>query len=282
MAMASSLDQIGPITNTVKDAAWILQAIEGNDDKDATSAKLSERTIPDLLPEDIKGMRIGIPKEYFIDGMDEDIRKSVMESVELLEKGGAEIKEISLPNTEHALATYYVIMPCEVSSNLARYDGVRYGYHRSGEGLIDTYNRSRGEGFGDEAKRRIMLGTFALSKGYYDAYYKKALKVRRLIQRDFDNAFYDVDVILTPTAPTTAWGLGEKFNDPMTMYLSDIYTISANLATIPAMSIPCGFKENLPIGMQLLAKRFDEASLFRLGSYYQNITEWHKKAPGEK
>lgn len=279
MALASSLDQIGPITQTVEDAAMLLQVIEGQDDKDATSVQTPETTIPELLPKDMKGVRVGIPKEYFVDGMDIEIKKAVMEAVAVLEAGGAEIKEVSLPHAEYALATYYVVMPCEASSNLARYDGIRYGLSASGKDLIDSYKRTRSEGFGDEVKRRIMIGTYALSHGYYDAYYKKALQVRRLIKNDFDKVFEEVDIIATPTSPSVAWKLGEKTSDPLTMYLSDIYTISANLAAIPGMSIPCGFVKDMPVGLQLLGPHFAESRLFLAGAYYQTQTDWHKKTP---
>ncbi len=279
LALASSLDQIGPFARTVEDAAMILEAIEGDDPRDATSVAGAETCVPELLPEDVAGLKLGVPKEYFIDGMDPDVKKSVREAIELLEKSGAEVHEISLPHTEYALATYYIIQPCEASSNLARYDGMRYGYAPTGDGLLDTYTRARGEGFGAEVKRRIMLGSYALSKGYYDAYYKKALQVRTLIRQDFDEAFKHVDAIVSPTSPCVAWSLGEKFDDPLAMYLADIYTVSINLAALPAMSVPCGFAHDLPVGLQLIGKPFGEATLFRIGKRYQSITDWHTRTP---
>ena len=279
MAMASSLDQIGPFARTVEDTALVMEVIEGKDEHDATSVELSDTTVPELLSKDMKGMKIGIPKEYFVDAMDPKIRKTVMEAIGELQKAGAEVKEISLPHAEYALAAYYIIMPAEASSNLGRFDGLRYGYHSCGENLIDTYSRSRGEGFGKEVQRRIMLGSYTLSAGYYDAYYRKALKVRSLIKQDFDEALKQVDVIATPTSPSVAWGLGEKFNDPITMYLSDIYTITANLVSVPAMSIPCGFVDDLPVGLHLVAKHFDEHALYKTGAFYQSVTDWHTKTP---
>jgi aspartyl-tRNA(Asn)/glutamyl-tRNA(Gln) amidotransferase subunit A len=279
MAMASSLDQIGPLTRTVEDAALLMQVIEGKDQHDGTSVELSETTAPELIEPSVAGMRIGVPSEYFVQGMDADIKRRVMEAIDVLAKAGAEVKKISMPHSEFALATYYVLMPCEASSNLGRFDGLRYGYHSEGTNLEDTYRRTRGEGFGAEVKRRIMLGSFALSAGYYDAYYRQALKVRTLIKRDFDEAFKDVDVIVTPTSPSVAWPIGEKFDDPLTMYLSDIYTVTANLATMPAMSIPCGFVDGLPVGLQLTARPFDEHALYRAGMFYQSQTDWHTRTP---
>lgn len=279
MAMASSLDQIGPLTRTVEDAATVLEVVEGRDEHDATSVELSNTTVPELLEKDLTGMTLGLPKEYFIEGMDPEVKKAVMEAVAELERAGAKIVDVSLPHAEYALAAYYIIMPAEASSNLGRFDGLRYGYHSSGKDLQDTYSRSRGEGFGPEVKRRIMLGSYTLSAGYYDAYYRKALKVRSLIKKDFDEALKTVDAIVTPTSPSVAWGIGEKFNDPLTMYLSDIYTISANLATVPALSIPCGFSDGLPIGLQIMGKPFDEHTLLRIGAAYQEKTDWHLRTP---
>ena len=279
IAMASSFDQIGPIAHTVEDAALVLSVIEGKDPKDGTSVELPNTTIAELVDTDIKGMKIGLPKEYFIDGIDPEIKKSVMEAVAEFKKAGAEIHEISLPHAEYALAAYYIIMPAEASSNLGRMDGLRFGYHSGGENLLETYSRTRGEGFGPEVQRRIMLGSYTLSAGYYDAYYRKALQVRTLIKQDFDEALKAVDVILTPTSPTVAWSLGEKMDDPLAMYLADIFTISANLATVPAMSIPCGFTKDLPIGLQLIGRPFGEYDLFKMGAYYQSVTDWHEKSP---
>lgn len=279
MALASSLDQIGPFTRTVEDAALVLEAIEGLDPKDSTSFDLTNTVVPSLIEKDVTGMKLGLPKEYFNGMMDPLIEKTIMAAVEELERAGAKIQEISLPHCEYALATYYIIQPAEASSNLGRFDGLRYGYHSTGKNLQDTYERTRGEGFGSEVKRRIMLGSYTLSAGYYDAYYRRALKVRSLIKRDFDEAFKQVDAIVSPTSPSLAWNLGEKFNDPIAMYLSDIYSVSGNLATIPAMSIPCGFVNGLPVGLQLMAKPFDEYSLFRIGATYQDRTSWHTQTP---
>ena len=279
MSLASSFDQIGPFTRTVEDAALVMQAIEGRDPRDATSMELSDTTVSELLERDVKGMRIGIPKEYFVEGMDEDVKTRVMDAVRVFEIAGAQVQETSLPHTSYALAAYYIIMPAEASSNLGRFDGIRYGFSSQAESLTGSYERTRGEGFGSEAQRRIMLGTYILSKGYYDAYYRKALQVRTLIKRDFDEAFKLVDAIVAPTSPSVAWPIGEKFNDPLTMYLSDIYTISANLATIPAMSIPCGFVNDLPVGLQLMARPFGETTLYRLGNYYQSVTDWGHRVP---
>lgn len=279
VAMCSSHDQIGPIAKTAEDAALILQAIEGSDSHDATSVPGLETFVPALAQKDLKGLKIGVPKEYFVDGMDPEVEKAVREAIAELEKGGAEIVEVSLPHAPYGLATYYILMPAEASSNLGRYDGVRYAYSSDGNDLIDSYARTRGEGFGAEVQRRIMLGTYALSAGYYDQYYRKALKARTLIKQDFDDVFKQVDLIAGPTSPSVAWDLGAKFDDPLTMYLSDVYTITANLATLPAISLPCGFKDGLPIGLQLMAKPFDEAGLFQAGMYYQSRTDWHAKTP---
>lgn len=282
IAMASSLEQIGPFARTVEEVAETFSAIIGHDENDATTAVRNEVVVPGLLPKDIKGLRIGIPKEYFIEGMDEGVKKTVLEAIEVLRTNGAEVKEVSLPHTEYGLAVYYIVMPCEVSSNLARMDGLRFGRAVDGSNLFETYLAARGAGFGSETKRRIMLGGFALSKGYADAYYKKASKVRALIRHDFDEVFKEVDVVATPTSPTVAWDIGAKFNDPLTMYLSDIYTITANLAGLPALSLPCGFVGGLPVGLQLMAKPFDENCLFRVGKFYQSMTEWHLKRPDLK
>jgi aspartyl-tRNA(Asn)/glutamyl-tRNA(Gln) amidotransferase subunit A len=279
MAMASSLDQIGPITRTVEDAAIVLEVIEGQDSRDSTSVELSNTTIPALIDKDLTGMKLGLPKEYFVEGMDAEVKAAVMEAVEELKRAGAEIVDISLPHAQYALAAYYIIMPAEASSNLGRFDGLRYGYHSNGENLHNSYARTRGEGFGPEVKRRIMLGSYTLSAGYYDAYYRKALKVRSLIKKDFDEALKEVDAIVTPTSPSVAWGIGEKFNDPLTMYLSDIYTISANLATVPALSVPCGFVKDMPVGLQFMGRPFDEYTLFKLGAAFQDRTDWHTKTP---
>lgn len=286
IAFASSLDQIGPLTQDVKDAALLMNIISGYDVKDSTSAKLKVPDYLKSLTENIKGLKIGIPKEYFIKGLDAQVKDAVFKAIELLKKMGAEFKEISLPQTEYAVATYYIVAPSEASSNLARFDGVQYGLRVKEEEknsetlLIDMYIKTRGEGFGPEAKRRIILGTYALSSGYYDAYYLKALKARTKILEDFQKAFKEFDCLITPTSPTTAFKLGERLDEPLSMYLSDIFTISANLAGIPAISIPCGFsKENLPVGLQILGKPFDEEMLFKVAYAYQQNTNWHRQKP---
>ena len=279
IAMASSLDQIGPITRTVQDAALVTQVIEGRDEKDGTSVALEETSVPELLESSVKGMTFGLPKEYFHADLDPQIKEKIMEAVKVLEDGGATVKEVSLPHAEYALAAYYILMPSEASSNLGRFDGLRFGYHSTGEGLEQTYERTRGEGFGREVQRRIMIGSYTLSAGYYDAYYRKSLQMRTLIKQDFDNALKEVDAILTPTSPSVAWKIGQKFDDPITMYLSDIYTVTANLATIPAMSIPCGFVDDLPVGLQIMGKPFDEHTLYKVGAYYQSQTDWHTQTP---
>ena len=281
VAFASSLDQIGPFSRTVEDASLLLKVISGYDPKDSTSVDLP---VPDYLSEikkDLKGMKIGLPKEYFIDGMDKEVEKAVRDAVEVFKKLGAEIYEISLPNTKYAVSVYYLIATSEASANLARYDGIKYGLRVEGDNLIDEYEKTRGAGFGPEVKRRIMLGTYALSAGYYDAYYGKSQKVRTLIRKDFEDAFKKVDIILTPTAPTTAFKIGEKVSDPLQMYLSDIFTISCNLAGLPGISLPCGFsKAGLPIGLQLLGKTFKEEEILRAAHNYEKNTSWNSKRPG--
>ncbi len=279
VAFASSLDQIGPITKDVTDAAILMNVIAGHDRRDSTSADIAVPDFMRSLVKDVKGMKVGIPKEYFIDGMDPEVEKAVRDAVRTLEGLGAQVVDVSLPHTGYAVATYYILATSEASSNLARYDGVKYGFRaESGKDLLDMYMQSRSQGFGPEVKRRIMLGTYALSAGYYDAYYKKGQQVRTLIKRDFDEAFKTVDVIATPTAPTAAFKIGEKSADPLQMYLSDIFTISVNLAGIPGMSLPCGFTGNgLPIGLQILGRHFDEESIFRAAFAYEQATEWHKK-----
>lgn len=264
IAFASSLDQVGPFARTVKDAAHILSAIAGHDEKDATSVKLPVPNYAKELKTDVKGLKVGVPREYFIDGIDADVRKAVERSIEILEKNGAIIKPISLPHTKYAVATYYIIATAEASSNLSRYDGIRFGPRVDGEkDLQALYENTRGSLFGTEVKRRIILGTYVLSAGYYDAYYLKAQKVRRLFANDFLEAFKAVDVIISPTTPTTAFKLNEKIADPLAMYLNDIFTISANLAGICGISLPSGFdQQGLPIGTQIMAKPFDEQTLF--------------------
>lgn len=273
VAFASSLDQIGPIAQSVADCARILEVIAGHDPLDATSADIPVSEYSKSCQLSISGLKIGIPIEYFGSGLDPEIKNQIDKCCILLEKLGAKTVEISLPHTEYAIATYYIIATAEASSNLARYDGARYGYRSEYDSnLEDMYVNSRSKGFGEEVKRRIMLGTYVLSAGYYEAYYQKAQKARTLIKQDFDNAFKVCDCMIAPTAPTTAFKIGEKISDPLTMYLSDIYTVSANLAGIPAMSIPCGFdSQHLPIGIQLLAKPFDEARIFQVGNALEKV-----------
>ena len=267
IATASSLDQIGPITKTVKDAAIVLNVLCGHDVFDSTTV---DREIPDFtakLDDSIKGLTVGVPKEFFNTGLSNEVSERVKAGIEKLRTLGCTIKEISLPNFEHALASYYIINPSEISANLSRFDGVRYGHAaKDGENLIDTYFKSRTQGFGPEPKRRIMLGAYALSSGYYDAYYLKAQKVRALIKKDFDNAFRDVDVIVGPTAPNTAFKIGEKASDPLSLYLEDIYTVPLNLAGLPGISIPCGLGKDskMPVGFQIIGRSFDEATMLRV------------------
>ena len=284
IAFASSLDQIGPFATNARDCALLLKVISGWDDWDSTSV---ERPVPDYpaaLSKDLKGLRIGLPKEYFISGMDPEIEKAVRAAIKTLQDAGAVVKDISLPHTEYCLAVYYILAPSEASANLSRFDGVRYGRRaKDVTNLMELYEKSRGEGFGPEVKRRIMLGTYALSSGYYDAYYAKAQKVRTLIKQDFDKAFEQVDIVATPTSPTPAFKAGEKAADPLQMYLSDIFTISCNLAGLPGLSIPCGFTQNnLPIGLQLLGKPFDEETLLAVAHRFEEHTDWHQKIPPAK
>jgi len=270
VAFASSLDQIGPITKDVRDCALVLKAIAGHDPFDSTSADIDVPDYESLLTDDIKGIRVGVPKEYFGSGISSGVKERVREAIGVLESLGAICEETSLPHTEYALPTYYLVAPAEASSNLARYDGVRYGYRdKEAEDLISMYKATRSEGFGAEVKRRIMLGTYALSSGYYDAYYLKALKVRTLIKRDFDRAFEKFDVLVTPTTPTTAFKIGEKASDPLAMYMSDLLTVPANMAGVPAISLPCGLSEGLPVGLQVIAKPFAEDVLLRVAYAYE-------------
>ncbi|AVX21739.1 Asp-tRNA(Asn)/Glu-tRNA(Gln) amidotransferase subunit GatA [Carboxydocella sp. JDF658] len=265
IAFASSLDQIGPFARTVRDCALITQTIAGHDPKDSTSAGLPVPDYLQALEGGVKGLKVGVPREYYqVEGIQPEIRAAVEKTIKALEDLGAEVGECSLPHTRYALATYYLIAPAEASSNLARYDGVQYGLRVEGEDIVEMYKKTRSQGFGPEVKRRIMLGTYALSSGYYDAYYLKALKVRTLIKQDFDQAFARFDVLLSPTTPTVAFKFGEKAADPISMYLSDIFTMSSNLAGIPAISIPVGLTDGLPVGVQFMGKAFDEATLFRV------------------
>jgi aspartyl-tRNA(Asn)/glutamyl-tRNA(Gln) amidotransferase subunit A len=279
IAYASSLDQVGPITRDVTDCAIMLGALAGHDPADSTSVNLPVPDYAGALATGLKGLRIGLPREYYIAGLDADVKKTMEEAIETCKRLGAEIREISLPHTDYAVATYYIIATAEASSNLARYDGVRFGHRaREAAGLIDMYMKSRSEGFGMEVKRRIMIGTYALSSGYYDAYYLKAQKARTLIMRDFLTAFEDVDVILTPAAPTPAFRIGEKTEDPLQMYLSDIFTIPVNLAGTCAITAPAGLsRDGLPIGLQLIGRPFGEETIIRAAYAFEQATEWHKK-----
>jgi len=280
IAMASSLDQIGPMAKNAWDAAALLEVIAGHDPLDATTATHEAPRYTTALTGEIRGLRIGVPREYFSEGLDEDVRRAVRGAVGALERLGASVTEVSLPHSTYALAVYYVLMPSEVSANLARFDGIRYGYSSRTAGaqtLLDVYEQSRGEGFGDEVRRRIMLGTYALSSGYYEAYYVKAQKVRTLILQDFEKVFSRIDVLVGPTSPTPAFRLGERKKDPLSMYLADIYTVPANIAGIPALTIPCGFVERdgikLPVGLQILAKHFDEATVLRIADTYERFAK---------
>jgi aspartyl-tRNA(Asn)/glutamyl-tRNA(Gln) amidotransferase subunit A len=280
IAFASSLDQAGPMANSAEDAAWLMNAMSGFDKRDSTSV---ERDVPDYtatLNDSLEGLTIGLPKEYFGEGLDPQVASLVETAIKSYEAMGATLKEITLPNTDLAIPTYYVVAPAECSSNLSRMDGVRFGHRcEDPKDLMDLYTRSRGEGFGDEVKRRIMIGTYALSAGYYDAYYIKAQQCRRLISQDFQEAFKEVDVIMGPTAPGTAFKAGEKSDDPVSMYLEDLFTINTNLAGLPGMSIPAGFINGLPVGLQIIGNYFDEARLLNVAHRYQEQTDWHTQMP---
>ncbi|HEU0011145.1 MAG TPA: Asp-tRNA(Asn)/Glu-tRNA(Gln) amidotransferase subunit GatA, partial [Verrucomicrobiae bacterium] len=281
VAFASSLDQIGPFTKNARDAASMLGVISGHDPRDSTSVDTPVPDYPATLGDGIKGLKLGLPKEYFIRGIDPEVNAAVQAAVKQLEKLGAEIVGISLPHTEYAVATYYIVATAEASANLARFDGIRYGLRVDGADPIALYTKTRGAGFGAEVKRRIILGTYVLSSGYYDAYYLRAQKVRTLIRQDFLKAFERVDAIVTPTSPTAAFKAGEKTDDPMQMYLSDIFTISCNLAGICGVSLPCGFTTNpkLPIGLQILGKPFGETTMLRVAHAFEQATQWHKDRP---
>lgn len=280
VAFASSLDQIGPITRTVEDNAFLLNAISGVDPMDSTSANVAVPDFTKGLTGDIKGLKIAVPKEYLGEGVSEEVRQSVLDALKVLEKLGATWEEVSLPHSKYALATYYLLSSSEASANLSRFDGIRYGYRAdNAESLIELYKQTRAEGFGDEVKRRIMLGTFALSSGYYDAYYKKAQKVRTLIKKDFEDVFEKYDVIVGPTTPTPAFKIGENVNDPLTMYANDILTIPVNLAGVPGISVPCGFSNGLPLGLQIIGKHFDEESVYKVAYAYEQATDYHKQKP---
>ena len=279
--LVSSFDCIGPMTRDVYDCATVLEAIAGHDEHDSTTFNSRVPQYNQNLNKSVKGMTIGIPKEYFVSGMEAGVELSIQEAIRTYEKLGMKVKEVSLHNTQYALPVYYLLLMAEASSNLARFDGTRFGLSISenAKDVIDIYLQTRHEGFGDEVKRRIMLGAYALSAGYYDAYYLKAQKVRTLIRRDFETALASVDILLAPTCPTTAFKLGEKTNDPLEMYLSDIYVVATNPAGVPALALPCGFSNNMPVGMQLIGKHLDEQTLFQVGHAYQQVTDWHKKLP---
>jgi aspartyl-tRNA(Asn)/glutamyl-tRNA(Gln) amidotransferase subunit A len=280
VAFASSLDQIGPITKGVRDAALLFQAIAGYDPKDSTSVPLDVPDYLEGLDREIRGLKLGVPREYFGHGLDSEVAAAVKEALKTLESLGAELVEVSLPHTEYAVAVYYVIAVAEASSNLARYDGVKYGFRAEGRNLMEMYANTRTQGFGAEVRRRIMLGTYALSAGYYEAYYRQASQVRNLIRRDFEEAFQQCALLATPVSPTPAFRLGEKLADPLTMYLSDIFTISVNLAGIPGISVPCGFSsQGLPIGLQLLGPSFEEALLLKAAYAFEQATDFHRRKP---
>ena len=281
VAFASSLDQIGPFGKDVRDIALLMNGISGHEPRDSTSVDIPVPDYRRALINDVRSIVLGVPREYFIEGIDPEVESAVREAIRTLEKLGAKVVEVSLPHSEYALAVYYIIAPAEASSNLARYDGVKYGFRAKGNhDLLEMYKESRSQGFGAEVKRRIMLGTYALSAGYYEAYYRKASQVRTLIQEDFRKAFSQCDVLLMPTAPTPAFKLGEKVDDPLQMYLSDIFTIPCNLAGLPGLSLPCGFsRQGLPIGLQILGNHFQEEKIFRVAYAYEQNTEFHRKKP---
>jgi aspartyl-tRNA(Asn)/glutamyl-tRNA(Gln) amidotransferase subunit A len=281
MSMASSLDTIGPFGKNIEDLAIILQTIAGKDPLDGTTGDIAVPDFRAALTGNVKGMKIGLPKEYFIDGLNAEVAGAVRDAAKVLENMGAELVEISLPHTKYAIATYYVITPCEVSSNMARYDGIRYGHTVSdAENLVDYYHKTRSEGFGTEVKRRIMIGTYALSAGYYDAYYRQAQKVRTILKQEFDEAFKKVDIILSPTSPTPSFKVGAHADDPVAMYLEDVFLCAQPMAGIPALALPCGFNgEGLPIGLQLMGPHWGEATILKAAHAYEQATEWHNKKP---
>jgi aspartyl-tRNA(Asn)/glutamyl-tRNA(Gln) amidotransferase subunit A len=279
VAFASSLDQVGPFARTVEDVALVCQALFGKDTNDATTMPLPAEDLRRDMHKGVKGLRIGVPKEFFIDGMEKGVERAVRDALRWYEKEGAELVDVSLSLTDHGLAVYYIIQPAEASSNLARYDGVRFGLRVEGRDLLDTYRKTRGQGFGAEVKRRMILGTYALSAGYYDAYYVKAQKVRTLIKAEFDAAFAKCDAIVTPTSPTVAFKIGQKVNDPLSMYLNDVFTLPGNIAGLPGISIPCGLSDGLPIGLQIMTNSFQEATLFRVAAAYERGTKHHEARP---
>ena len=281
IALVSSFDSIGPMTRDAYDCATVLKHIAGHDPQDSTTYSSLVPSYTSSIDKPIKGMKLGIPKEYFVAGMEAGVESSIQEAIRQFEKLGMEIHEVSLPHTKHGLPVYYLLLFAEASANLARMDGTRFGLSVSegAKDVIDIYLQTRHEGFGDEVKRRIMLGAYALSAGYYDAYYLKAQKVRTLLRQDFETAFASVDLLLAPTCPTTAFKLGEKTSDPLEMYLSDIYVVATNPAGVPALALPCGFSKDMPVGMQLIGKHLDEQTLFQVAHAYQQITDWHKQLP---
>lgn len=278
VAFASSLDQIGPLTRTVRDNALVLSSIAGYDPKDSTSVPFVKPDYTQFLENNVKGLKIGIPKEFFALGLKPEVAEVIKKGIQTLEQLGAEVEECSLPHMEYAMPAYYIIAPAECSSNLARYDGVRYGYRAEADDMIDMFKNTRAEGFGQEVKRRIMLGTYGLSSGYYDAYYLKAQKVRTLVKQDFDSLFAKYDVLISPTTPTVSYKIGEK-SDPLSLYLGDVYTIPINLAGLPAISIPAGFVDNMPVGMQIIGKHFNEGILYRTAYTFEQNTDHHKMVP---
>lgn len=281
-SMASSWDTIGPLTKTVQDAALVLQQMAGHDDRDSTTPAVEVPDYSKNLGVDIKGLKVGLPKEYFGEGIDSEVEARVREAVKQLESLGAEVKEVSLPYTKYAVAVYYISMPAELSANLARFDGIRYGSkpQTDADDMIDYYYKVRSEGFGDEIKRRIMIGTYVLSAGYYDAYYRKAQQVRTLILKDFENVFQEVDVLATPVSPVPAFKIGEKADDPLSMYLADVFTIPSSCAGVPALSVPCGFTSaGLPVGLQLIGPQWREDTLLKTGAAYEQATDWHTQRP---
>lgn len=279
VAFASSLDQIGPLTKFTEDSALILNLISGADLRDSTSVNLAVPDFTQNLKAGVKGLKIGLPKQLFVEGIRREVKEIILKAVEIFLSAGAEIEEIDLPSLEFSLPTYYLIAPAEASANLARYDGVRYGQRVEADNIIEMYKKTRQAGFGPEVKRRIMLGTYALSAGYYDAYYLKAQKVRTLIRDDFQKAFQKFDLLAGPTAPDIAFKIGEKVDDPLAMYLSDIATIPVNLAGLPAISIPAGFLDEMPVGLQLIGKPFDESTIFKASYFYEKSTDWHQRMP---
>jgi aspartyl-tRNA(Asn)/glutamyl-tRNA(Gln) amidotransferase subunit A len=281
VAFASSLDQVGPFAHDVRDCALVLEAVAGHDPRDSTSVDEPVPEYTKTLDEPVKGLRIGVPKEFFGEGLDSEVESAVRAALKEYERLGATLVDVSLPHSPYALAAYYIVAPAEASSNLARYDGMHYGHRTAADGdLIATYAKSRAEGFGPEVQRRVILGTYVLSSGYKDAYYVKALKVRRLVKKDFDEAFATCDVVMGPTTPTAAFKAGEKSDDPLALYLSDVYTVSCNLAGIPGLSVPCGFtKAGLPVGLQLLGAPFAEEKLLRVARMYEAATDWHARRP---